>query len=113
MGIHLLYETQFTSIYKINADANKFRDEFDKYKNFATSPQKTSEADKLTEEIGKLQVNEIQQKESETSDRKGDESAPSGEGVKEETSKATDDDGAKKCEDSKTKEAQKVKSAAE
>ena len=68
----------------------------------------------MTEEIGKLKVDESQQKENDTSDRKGGESAPCGEGVKEETSKAVDDDGGKKCEDSKTKEAaQEVKPATE
>ena len=94
------------------SDANKFKDEFEKYKFFASSPQKPSEEDKLTEEIGKLKVDEDEQKDSDKGEHKSSESASSGEGVKEESSNAASDD-AVKAEDSKKEEPQETKSATE
>ena len=93
-----------------NSDANKFRDEFDKYKNYGTSDStQTEEEDKLTKELDKLKVDDDQQQQQQdtsSSEQKSDESSavPSGEGVNTETNKAAGDEETKKAEDTAKKD---------
>lgn len=69
-------------------DANKFRDEFDKYKTLNSSPTKPAAEDKLTEEMDKLKMEDKEEKAADTtSDPKTSES--SGEGVKPESGTST------------------------
>lgn len=71
-------------------DANKFREEFDKYKSLNASPTKPAAEDKLTEEMDKLKVDDKDEKDAgDTSDPNTSESSEEGVKAKSGTS-ATD-----------------------
>ena len=86
-------------------DANKFRDEFEKYQNVGSASDTTpAEEDKLTEQLDKLTVNSDQPKDADSTDKKSGESSTSEEGVKAENSTSKADSEAKQSEDSKKDE---------